>query len=153
MHNREPILLLSPGQYNLPSWQQVMLHFEGIFDRQYYTESGPLVRQLEGALQARLGVTDVICVSNPTIAWIMLLESGLERRRVVAPATVPSALLEGLRWTRSELIICDIDADRDYRLARDNVEAVLSDGIDAIVGFNPIKRWIWSGILLMAISF
>lgn len=132
--------LPSPGQYNLPSHQQMVLQFEGIFDRQYYTESGPLVRQLEGSLQSRLEVEHVICTSNPTVAWIMLLEAGLERRRLIAPATMARAFLEASRWTHSELTVCDIDADRNYRLASTNVDSLLTDEADGIVGVNP-----WGG--------
>ncbi len=132
--------LPSPGQYNLPSRQQMVLKFEGIFDRQYYTESGPLVRQLEGALQALLHVEHVICTSNPTVAWIMLLEAGLERRRLIAPATMARAFREGSLWTHCELKLCDVDAERNYRLASSNVAASLADGADGIVGTNP-----WGG--------
>ena len=139
----EPIAdpsLPSPGQYNLPSHGEIVRQFEGIFDRQYYTESGPLVRTLEDALRSRLGASQVVCTCNPTVAWIMLLEAGLTLRRIVAPATMPKSFAEAVRWTRSEWMICDVEALRNYQLTRGDVEAVRNDAADGIVAINA-----WGG--------
>lgn len=132
--------LPSPGQYNLPSREQMERQFAGIFDRQYYTESGPLVRELESLLQSRLGVGNAVCISSPSVAWITLLEAALERRRVVAAPLVSRAFLEGSRWTHCELALCDVDPGRGYRLAPADLDPAITAGVDGVVAVNP-----WGG--------
>jgi dTDP-4-amino-4,6-dideoxygalactose transaminase len=73
--------------------------FLGVFQRQYYTESGPLVRRLEAEVGRLLGTNHVVCVSNPSVAWLMLLEAAeLGSGRMLIPATASRAPQEAINW-------------------------------------------------------
>jgi len=63
------------GQRYFPSVARFEDAIAGIFERQYYTEYGPLNRQLEDALQAALNVEHAICVATDSIALLMTTDA------------------------------------------------------------------------------
>jgi hypothetical protein len=73
------------GQLYFPEWSDYVQAMRGIFDRQYYTNQGPLVCQLEADLQKRLGVRHAICVANATIGLMMAADALGLRGRVITP--------------------------------------------------------------------
>jgi dTDP-4-amino-4,6-dideoxygalactose transaminase len=73
-------------------------YFMDIFDRQYYTESGPLVQELERLLQAKLKKKNVVCISNASIAWLMLIDQLTPVHKVVIPQNVSKQLKEAISW-------------------------------------------------------
>jgi len=139
-HDLPSAMELSCGQQNHPDSDAVRSYFNGIFERQYYTESGPLVRRLETEIGQRLGVPHIVCVSNPAVAWIMLLETGLVSRRLILPATAPLPLLEAIRLIGCPHRLFDVTSDYGYRVQRTDVNAYLHEGFDAIIGVNS-----WGG--------
>ncbi len=128
------------GQQNRPSPEALRRYVEGIFERQYYTESGPLVRRLEAELAQHFGVGHVIAISNPAVAWIMLLEAGLSSRRLLVPANAPSPLLEAINWMDCSQVVCDVYPKSGYRQQRADAELAIRDETDVIIGVNP-----WGG--------
>ena len=71
----------------------------GIFQRQYYTESGPIVRRLEVEVGQLLGTSHVVCVSNPSVAWLMLMETAeLRSGPLVISAIASRPLREAINW-------------------------------------------------------
>jgi hypothetical protein len=73
------------------SWASIENAMYGIFERQYYTECGPLVRQLEAELALLTSFEHVIGVTNLAIAELMLLT------QVPQPLCLPSQMPESLR--------------------------------------------------------
>ncbi|MES0488477.1 MAG: hypothetical protein ABUK01_00690 [Leptospirales bacterium] len=59
----------------MDDWPNFRKAFEGIFSRQYYTDNGPLVVQLESTLKARLNYSNVICVGSSWVSWLMLFDA------------------------------------------------------------------------------
>lgn len=133
--------MASSNQHNHPEPEAVRSYFHGIFQRQYYTESGPLARRLEAEIGQRLGVDHVICVSNPSVAWLMLLEAvDLAPGRLLLPATAPIQLREALRWIDRPYQINDVTAEHGYRPHKTEAEACMDNGVSALVTINP-----WGG--------
>ena len=56
------------GQYNLPSWNRFSQMVDGIWDRKYYTNHGPLVQELEEKLALFCNVKHAIAMTNSHIA-------------------------------------------------------------------------------------
>jgi dTDP-4-amino-4,6-dideoxygalactose transaminase len=131
----------SYGQQNYPDHDLVRAYFEGIFERQYYTESGPLVQRLEREIRLRLKVGHVVCVSNPSVAWLMLLEADLTSHRLLIPATASKAIVEAIRWIGAQHYICDVSPKHDYRMHHDYLASLDINEYDAIIGVNP-----WGGV-------
>jgi hypothetical protein len=92
---------LSWGQQGFPDWARYEAALADIFERQYYTNHGPLARRLEQALAAQLGVRHAVCVTNDTIAMLMAVEALGPPAGILVPADLGWAALQGLlRWPK-----------------------------------------------------
>jgi dTDP-4-amino-4,6-dideoxygalactose transaminase len=112
-------------------------YFTGIFERHYYTESGPLLLDLEAEICKRAGSQHAVCVSNPTVAWIMLLEAGLESPQVLVSSNAPAALFEAMPWVRCSYQAGDVSPQADYRSTREDLSPLIGPGPGALVVKNP----------------
>jgi dTDP-4-amino-4,6-dideoxygalactose transaminase len=108
-------------------------YFTGIFERHYYTESGPLVLGLEAAIRKRTGAQHAVCVSNPAVAWVMLLEAGLESRQVLVSSSAPVALFEALPWVQCSCQACDVSPQAGYRSTREDLSPLIGPSTGALV--------------------
>ncbi len=63
--------LIPVGQLYFPNWSKYENAMKGVFERQYYTNHGPLAQKLEANLAEFLDVNHVVCVTNATIGLIM----------------------------------------------------------------------------------
>ena len=71
----------------------------GIFERQYYTNQGPLAQELERRLAERLGVRHAICVTNEFIGLVSAGHALGVHGNVLVPAHCSIATLQSLDWT------------------------------------------------------
>lgn len=96
------------GQRYFPS----PAHFEeaiaGIFERQYYTEYGPLNRQLEETLQVMLNVEHAICVATDSIALLMTTDAMMLGGSVIVPAMATGAAA-AVECCGLQPVFCDVD--------------------------------------------
>jgi dTDP-4-amino-4,6-dideoxygalactose transaminase len=127
------------GQLYFPPWDEYVSAFEKIFHRQYYTNQGPLVSELEERLADYIGVKHAICVTNMTIGLIILAEAMALRGKVILPAFTFVASAQSLRWVGLEPLLCDIDINT-HQIDSTKIEALISDEVSAIMGVN-----LWGG--------
>jgi dTDP-4-amino-4,6-dideoxygalactose transaminase len=126
---------LPVGQMNFPSWKRYEEAMRGIFDRQWYTNHGPLAREAERKLGDFLRVRNVICVSNATVGLMMAVKAlGLDRGVVVPSFTFP-ATAQALVWAGAQPRFCDIERSH-HHISAETVAAVLDDDVQAILGVN-----------------
>jgi dTDP-4-amino-4,6-dideoxygalactose transaminase len=127
---------LPVGQLYFPEWSAYEEAMRGIFERQYYTNQGPLTQQLEQVLQERLGVRHAICVTNATIGLLMASVALGLRGKVITPAFSFIATSQSLTWAGLEPLFCDVDP-LTHQLDPDQVEALLEDNdVSAILAVN-----------------
>jgi len=127
------------GQLYFPSWERYQQAFLGIFERQYYTEYGPLNQQLEQKLQQFLGVRHAICVTNATIALMMLADAMGLTGKVILPAFTFIASAQSLSWAGLEPVFCDVDPDT-HQIDLKQIEALIDKDVSAIMGVH-----LWGG--------
>lgn len=127
------------GQLYFPSWERYQESFRGIFERQYYTEYGPLNQQLEQKLQQFLGVKHAICVTNATIALMMLADAMGLKGKVILPGFTFIASAQSLSWAGIEPVFCDVDPDT-HQIALDQIAALIDKDVSAIMGVH-----LWGG--------
>jgi len=127
------------GQLYFPSWQRYEAAFRDIFERQYYTNQGPLTQQLEEKLQQFLGVKHAICVSNATIGLMMLPDAMGLSGKVILPSFTFAASAHSLSWAGLKPAFCDIDLDT-HQIAIDQIGALIDKDVSAIMGVN-----LWGG--------
>jgi dTDP-4-amino-4,6-dideoxygalactose transaminase len=84
---------------------------EAVFDRQWYTNDGPVVRKLEAWLRNRLEVGFCAAFSSGTMALQAALRSlDLSGEVITTPFTFP-ATVHAIRWNGLEPVFCDIDPE------------------------------------------
>jgi dTDP-4-amino-4,6-dideoxygalactose transaminase len=111
----------------------------GIFERRYYTNHGPLVQQLEEALQNYLNVKHAICVTNATIGLMMAAEALELSGKVIMPSFTFIASAQSLRWTNIEPVFCDVDPTT-HQMAIDQLDSLMDKQVSGIMGVN-----LWGG--------
>lgn len=127
---------LPVGQLYFPQWADYVQAMRGIFERQYYTNQGPLTCELERVLQERLGVRHVVCVANATIGLMMAADALGLRGRVVTPAFSFIATSQSLTWGGVQPLFCDV-APSSHQLDPDRVEQALGDEtVSAVLAVN-----------------
>jgi dTDP-4-amino-4,6-dideoxygalactose transaminase len=130
---------LSVGQRYFPSWERYEKAFRGIFERQYYTEYGPLNQQLEQQLQQFLGVRHAICVTNETVGLIMLADAMELTGKVILPGFSSIAPAQSLSWSGLEPVFCDVNPDT-HHIEPDLIEELIGKDVSAIMGVH-----LWGG--------
>lgn len=130
---------LPVGQLYFPSWERYAAAMRGIFDRQYYTNHGPLAQQFEEKLQSFLGVRHAICVTNATIGLMMAADAMGLKGRVVLPSFTFIASTQSLTWAGLEPVFCDVDP-RTHQMDVAKAAALLDGSVGAIMAVN-----LWGG--------
>ncbi|ADK85536.1 DegT/DnrJ/EryC1/StrS aminotransferase [Desulfarculus baarsii DSM 2075] len=126
---------LHVGQLNLPDWPRFQQAFEELFRRRWFTNHGPLVRQLEQRLAEFLDVRHVVCMTNGTLALMVALQALDLRGRVIAPAFTFPATVQALTWAGLEPLFCDVDEKR-HVITADLARPLIEDGVSAILGVH-----------------
>lgn len=127
------------GQFYLPEWRRYEAAFRGIFERQYYTEYGPLNQQLEQKLQQFFRVKHAICVTNATIGLIMVADALGLSGKVILPAFSFIATAQSLSWAGLKPVFCDVDHET-HQIAIDQLGKLIDNDVSAILGVH-----LWGG--------
>ncbi|MGD0983645.1 MAG: aminotransferase class I/II-fold pyridoxal phosphate-dependent enzyme [Acidimicrobiales bacterium] len=128
---------LHVGQLYFPKWEQYETAMRGIIDRRYYTNHGPLIRELEARLEEFFQVGNVVTVTNATIGlYLVCLALGLEGK-VIMPsftfvATAQAALLAGL-----DAVFCEVDP-HSHQMTPATAEKALEERVSAVC---PVNLW------------
>jgi len=128
---------LPVGQLYWPSWEEYVSHFKAIFDREYFTNQGPLVQELEEKLQKYLGVKHVICVVNATIGLAMTLEALGLQGKVIVPSFTFIASAQAISWAGLTPVFCDVNSET-HMIDIESIEKVIDKDVSAIL---PVNLW------------
>jgi dTDP-4-amino-4,6-dideoxygalactose transaminase len=131
--------ILPVGQMYFPSWERYTEAMRGIFERQYYTNQGPLTDALEDKLQQFLGVKHVICVTNATIGLMMAAQALGLKGKVITPSFTFIATAQSLSWAGIEPVFCDVDL-RTQQLTPELIAPLITPDVSAILAVN-----LWGG--------
>ncbi|POZ62639.1 DegT/DnrJ/EryC1/StrS family aminotransferase [Chromobacterium alticapitis] len=97
------------GQHNFPDWHAYEAAFRDIFNRQYYTNHGPLAQRLEASLAEYCGVRHAMCTTNAEIALVLAAQALGLRGKVVVSALGHAWTAQSLLWADCEPLFCDVD--------------------------------------------
>lgn len=121
----------------LPSREKLDRYIDGIYERQWLTNNGPLVQELTRRLEKYLGVENLLLVSNGTLA-LQIAYRALDISGSEAPAeaiTTPFtfvATASSLKWEGVDPVFVDIDAET-WCLDPALVESAITPNTRAIV--------------------
>ena len=127
---------LPVGQLHFPAWSAYETAMRELFERQYYTNHGPLVQRFEAALRERLSVRHVVCVTNATIGLMMAVDALDLSGKVIVPAFTFIATVQAMSWAGLEPVFCDVDP-ATFRLEDSNLVIPIRGG--AIAGERRLQ--------------
>lgn len=121
----------------LPSREKLDRYIDGIYEREWLTNNGPLVQELTQRLEQYLGVDNLLLVANGTLALQIAYRTlGLSGRNIPTEAiTTPFtfvATASSLKWEGVEPVFVDIDAGT-WCLDPAKIEAAITPRTRAIV--------------------
>ncbi|NWO01562.1 MAG: DegT/DnrJ/EryC1/StrS family aminotransferase [Idiomarinaceae bacterium] len=123
----------------LPSREKLDKYIDGIYEREWLTNNGPLVQELTKRLEEYLGVENLLLVSNGTlalqIAYRALGVSTTNREEKPEAITTPFSFVataSSLKWEGVEPVFADIDPGT-WCLDPKNIEKAITPETKAIV--------------------
>lgn len=123
----------------LPAREKLDKYIDGIYEREWLTNNGPLVQELTKRLEEYLGVENLLLVSNGTlalqIAYRALGVSTTNRDEKPEAITTPFSFVataSSLKWEGVEPVFADIDPGT-WCLDPKNIEEAITPKTKAIV--------------------
>jgi len=123
----------------LPSREKLDAYIDGIYERNWLTNNGPLVQELTHRLEEYLGVENLLLVSNGTLALQIAYRAlginepveGQSAEAITTPFTFV-ATASSLKWEGIEPVFVDIDPS-SWNLDPKNILASITPQTRAIV--------------------
>ena len=107
----EPALPIYVTKTYLPELADYQALLAGIWERNYVTNNGPLLRELESTLRERLRVPHLSYVTNGTIALQLMLRALQVSGSVITTPYSYVATTNAIIWEGLQPIFADIDPD------------------------------------------
>lgn len=116
----------------LPPLEEYTKKLEGIYDRSWLTNDGPLVRELEAKLSERLGVEHLLYVSNGTIALQIAIKAlGLTGKVITTPFSYV-ATSSSILWEGCEPVYVDIESG-GFNIDVSKIEEAITPEVSGII--------------------
>jgi dTDP-4-amino-4,6-dideoxygalactose transaminase len=127
------------GRPNIGDRDRLMERIEGVIDRRWLTNDGPLVHEFEEAIAAMLDVPHCIAMCNGTVALeIAIRAAGLSGEVIVSPFTFV-ATAHALQWQAITPVFCDVDS-RTHNIDPARVEELITPRTTGILGVHVWGR-------------
>lgn len=120
---------------SLPEWWRVEEAFRGIFERRYFANNGPLVRELDRAFAAVQGTRYAVSVTNESVALALVAKALCAPGDVIVPAYTPPASLCALAWAGLSPRLVDV-AEGDVGLTAKVVAPAIAERTVGICGIH-----------------
>jgi dTDP-4-amino-4,6-dideoxygalactose transaminase len=123
------------GRPNIGDRRALMDRIDGILDRRWLTNHGPVIREFEERIASLLGVKHCVAMSNATVALEIASRAvGLEGE-VIIPSFTFIATAHALQWQGITPVFADIDPTT-HSLDPSSVESLVTPKTTGIVGVH-----------------
>jgi dTDP-4-amino-4,6-dideoxygalactose transaminase len=126
---------LHVGQLYMPDWEDFKKSFHGIFQRRYFANNGPLVREMDELFADHLGVRNAVCVTNGTVALMVATKALDLKGEVIVPAFTFPATVQSLYWAGLKPVFCDINP-HTHNINAELAEPLINEQTCAILGVH-----------------
>lgn len=123
----------------LPNREKLNEYIDGIYERNWLTNNGPLLQELTGRLEKYLGVEHLLLVSNGTlalqVAYHALGITDFKSREITEAITTPFTFIataSSLKWEGVDPVFSDIDP-KTWCLDPAQIESKITSKTKAIV--------------------
>jgi dTDP-4-amino-4,6-dideoxygalactose transaminase len=122
------------GRPNVGDRRRLLERIDGVLDRRWLSNGGPLVQELEARIAELAEVEHCVAMGNATVALEVAARAlGLEGE-VILPSFTFVATAHALRWQGITPVFCDIAADHCIDPAR--VEELITPRTSGLVGVH-----------------
>ena len=115
-----------------PDKQKFLKYVEKIYESGWLTNNGPLVQELEKRLGEHLGVKNLLCVSNGTMALQLAYKLLDLKGEVITTPFSFVATTSSIKWEGLDPVFSDIDVE-SYNLDPKKIEGAITEKTTAIV--------------------
>ena len=130
---------LHVGRPNIGDRRKLMERIEGILDRRWLSNNGPLVQEFEAALANCLGVKHCIPICNGTVALELAIRALDLKGEVLLPSFTFVATAHALQWQGIKPVFADIDPST-HNLDPAAVERLITSRTTGIIGVHVWGR-------------
>lgn len=116
----------------VPPLEEYKEYLEGIWEREYLTNNGPLVQELENRLEEYLGVSNLLYVSNGTIALQIAIKALELKGEIITTPFSYVATTSSIVWEGCKPVFVDIDP-RTLNINPELIEAAITDKTTGIL--------------------
>ena len=116
----------------LPPRQSFSSHVDGIYSRQWLTNDGPLVKQLEVEVAQFLGSPEMALVSNGTMAIQLAIQALDLRGEIITTPFSYIATTTSILWENCSPTFVDIERD-GFNIDASSIEEAITDHTSAIL--------------------
>ena len=127
------------GRPNIGDRRELLRRIDGILDRRWLTNNGPLVEEFEQAVATIAGVRNCVATCNATVALeIAIQAAGLHGEVITTPFTF-IATAHALKWRGITPVFCDIDPS-SYNIDPTQIERLITPRTTGILGVHVWGR-------------
>ena len=126
---------LHVGRPNLPDRETFDRLVDEMFERRWFTNFGPLAKQLQEELQKLLKVKHCIPLCNGTIALELACRASGLKGEVIVPSFTFIATAHALKWQEITPVFCDM-RESDFTIDPEKIEELITERTTGIVGVH-----------------
>src|SRR5437868_3952760 len=123
-------------KYKLPDLKSFEKMVDGIWQREYYTNQGPLAIELESKIEKFLEVKHAVCMTNNSIALMIAILAMETKGKAIIPALSHINVAQSVKWAGLEYQFCDIQPDHPTIDVTQLKTAEIND-TGLIIALNP----------------
>jgi dTDP-4-amino-4,6-dideoxygalactose transaminase len=130
---------LHVGRPNIGNRERLLARINDMLDRNWLTNNGPYVQQLEKQIAEFLGVRHCVAMCNGTVALEIATRALRLNGEVIVPSFTFVATAHALQWQEITPVFCDIE-QRTHTLDPAKVEKMITPRTTGIIGVHTWGR-------------
>jgi dTDP-4-amino-4,6-dideoxygalactose transaminase len=123
------------GAPNIGDRGRLLERINGLLDRRWLSNHGPLVAELESRIAERLKVRHCIALCNGTVALEIAIRALGMSGEVLVPSFTFIATAHALKWQQIRPVFCDVDV-RTHLLDAGRLESYITPQTTGIIGVH-----------------
>lgn len=130
---------LHVGRPNLGNREQLLQRINGMLDRRWLSNDGPLVKEFEARIASYVGVKHCIAMCNATVALEIAIRALELKGEVIVPSYTFVATAHALQWQEITPVFADMDP-QTYNINPETVERLITPRTTSILGVHVWGR-------------
>ena len=130
---------LHVGRPNLGDREAMLRRVNEIFDRRWFTNDGPQVKEFEARIQDFVGVKHCVAMCNATVALEIAIRALELKGEVIVPAYTFIATAHALQWQEITPVFADMNP-ATHNIAPETIERLITPRTTGIIGVHVWGR-------------